>query len=54
MVEGSVLLDWEEGVGGGGVGGGEAGVEVDALHGEVAPCTVHQSPARVDYLQHWS
>ena len=54
VVEGRVLLDREEGVEGGGVGGGQAGVEVDALHGEVAPGTVDQTPGGVDYLQDWA
>ena len=50
--EGLVVLLREEGVRGGGPGGGEAGVEVDALHVEIAPCTVHQAPTRVADLQH--
>ena len=42
----------EEGVRGGGDGGGQAGVEVDTLHVEITACTVHQSSTRVADLQH--
>ena len=52
VVEGRVLLDREEGVEGGGVGGGQAGVEVDTLHVEITARTVHQASTRVADLQH--
>ena len=42
----------EEGVGGGGVGGGQTGVEVDTLHVEITARTVHQSSTGVADLQH--
>ena len=40
-------------VGGGGVAGGQAGVEVDTLHVEVAASTVDHPSTGVHYLQHW-
>ena len=54
VLEGGVVLDREEGVVCGGVGGGEAGVEVETLHGEVTPRAVHQAAAGVHDLQHWA
>ena len=42
----------EEGVRGGGVGGGQTGVEVDTLHVEITARTVHQSSTGVADLQH--
>ena len=44
----------EEGVGSCGVGGGQTGVQVDALHVEIAPRTVDQPSTGVGNLQHWS
>ena len=38
----------------GGVGGGETGVEVDTVHVEVTPRTVHQASTGVGDLQHGS
>ena len=52
--EGLVVVRGEEGVGGGGVGGGQAAVQVDALHVEITPRTVDQPSTGVGNLQHWS
>ena len=38
----------------GGVGGGQTGVEVDTVHVEVTPRTVHQASTGVGDLQHGS
>ena len=54
VLERGVVLDREEGVVCGGVGGGEAGVEVETLHGEVTTSAVHQAAAGVHDLQHWA
>ena len=47
-----VVMRREVRVGGGGVAGGQAGVEVDTLHVEITPRTVHQASTRVADLQH--
>ena len=47
-----VVVGGEVRVRGGGVTGGQAGVEVDTLHVEIAPSAVHQSSTRVADLQH--
>ena len=52
--EGLLVVRREEGVGGGGVGGGQTGVQVDALHVEITPRTVYQPSAGVGDLQDWS
>ena len=52
--EGLLVLLREEGMWCGGDGGGQTGVQIDTLHAEVAPRTVHQASAGVGDLQHWS